>query len=130
MSKQLQSQQHRDQPQSEAAAQTQVVTQRLLKSLAGAVRDGDVDCVRQTLPDDRLMEKRQRKAGLEFDDDGIVAIAHGDDIGRSDLALYLVALPFEQPLDGWIKVDLSQSGRRHAHPYRAEPRFGKSHAVR
>ena len=120
---------HRHQPQPEAATQAQIVVQRLAESLARAQRNGNVDRVGQLLSVDRLVEKRQRETGLEFDDDGIVAIAQSDDVGRADLTLYLVALTFEQPLDGRVKVGLSQSGRRHAHPYRGQRRCGNPHGV-
>jgi hypothetical protein len=49
------------------------------------------------------MDQREGKAGLEFHDDGRVTRADPDHIGRANLALDRVALPFKEGFDGRVE---------------------------
>jgi len=58
----------------------------------------------------RLENELQRKAGFEFDDDGVFAAANRDDVAVSHLALHLIALPLQVGFDWGVEVCFA---RRH-----------------
>ena len=103
----------RDQAQPEPAAQLSVVDQRLERSAPGAARHGDIDRVADGLALDRLVEQGQRKTGFKFDNDRIVTLTDGDDVGGTDLPLHRVALRFEQVLHGTIEIGFPDAGLSH-----------------
>ena len=61
-------------------------------------RDREIDPLRQRQPVDALQYQRQVEAQFELDDDRRLVAAPGDEVAASDLALDLVALPFEELL--------------------------------
>src|SRR5690606_24770835 len=105
---------HRDKPQPEPSAQFAIIRERLQKRPPGTARHGDIDRIGDRLPLHRLMEQRQREPRLEFYDDRLFPVAHGDHVGSSHLALHGITLPFEQALDRQIKVALPDAASGHA----------------
>ena len=55
---------------------------------------------RSGLPRDALMKQRQRKAGLQFNNQRLLTLTHSNNIRRTDLALDHIPLPLKHPLDG------------------------------
>ena len=83
------------------------------RSAPGAARHGDIDRVADGLALDRLVEQGQRKTGFKFDNDRIVTLTDGDDVGGTDLPLHRVALRFEQVLHGKIEIGFPDAGLSH-----------------
>lgn len=61
-----------------------------------------IDSIAESLAFDRLKDQAEREGKLEFDDDGRLVAAHGDNVTCADLGLHLVALGFEIGFDWGI----------------------------
>ena len=95
---------HGNQPQPQPPTERRHLFQRGLEPAPLAARRGDIDRVGDRLPRDALVDQRQREPGLEFHDYRRLARAAGDDIGRADLGLHVIALAFEKGFYGGIKL--------------------------
>jgi len=69
--------------------------------------DGEVHAVGQREPIDALEHQRKIEGELQFDDHGRLIAARRDDVATTNLALDVVALPFEKRFDGGIEIRFS-----------------------
>ena len=113
-----------DETQPQPAAERDMPRQRLATAKGG---HGEVDPVGHRLPCDALLDKGEVHVALHLDDDGIgVLVAHGHDIGPGDFRFHLVALPFEEGLDGRVEIGFACGG--HGGILRYSRPFGKAPA--
>ena len=54
----------------------------------------------------RLKNEGEVEVLLQLDNDGRLITPNGNDVARPDLTFYLVTLAFEEPFDGFVKIDL------------------------